>query len=446
MTSTAVRVSTIWLVMAMEAVFAAVLLGGVVARTDPPLVGELAALIMLPVGYLALETIPMLEDVRTRLVAGVVISLGLRLLATMSEPSPQARLLGAIVPTVVGLGLWWRGSALATAELTANDVRDEFLALGVALLGLLTLLRLFLGLSGPGLLLALVLFVGFGLLAVGMARQDGAGSPGSGASRLLEIGAVLAVLGAGIVLLAVLQPQLIIALWEGLGLLLSVIGTILLFLLQPLLTLLSHIPLTLPALPFGQLPLGLPRVPQPQPAQPPPMWLVWLIVVLVALMTVLFVAVVLALILLALAAVSRRGQRAAEAAAIVDIEGGAGEDARALLAGLRRWLARLRRGPALPMRRSTLELDSARAAYRALLRWAKEKGLDRAPAETTQEFRARLDAQLPQGRPTYATITDTYELERYGDLPAPRDRLRLLQVELEALHNPTTPTPDKHGT
>jgi hypothetical protein len=431
-TATAVRPITLWLVMAMEAVFAAVLLGGVVGRTDPPLLGELAALAMLPFGYIAVETFPKLEAVRLRLITGIVVSLGIRLLATMSE-EPGQRLIGGLVPALVGLCLWWRGAAMASAELTASDVRDEFLLLGFGLLLLLTVLRLLLALSGPALLVALVLFVGFGLLALGMARQDSAGSPGSVTARFLVIGTVVGVLGAAILLVGALQPQLIVALWEGLALLLGLVGAILLFMLQPLLALLANIHLQLPPLPFGQLPGAFPRPPQQQPAEQLPEWIVWIIVVLMLVMITIFVLLLIALILLALSAVSRRGQRGHAAAATMDQEGGAGEDARALLAGLRRLFARLTRGRVLPMRRPAPELDSARAAYRALLRWAKERGLERGTAETTQQFRARLSHDLPEGTPVYTSITSTYELERYGELPAPRDRLRVLQQGLERL-------------
>jgi hypothetical protein len=443
-TATAIRPLTIWLVIAMEAVFAAVLLAGIVARTDPPLLGQVAALSLLPLGYLCLRHLGVLRPPRPRLVAGLAVALALRLALTSAaaQPSAAAWVLGAVVPALVGLGLWWRGGALATSELTASDVRDEFFFLGIGLLLLITLFRVMVSLSGPPLLLGLLLFVGCGLLAVGMARQDGAGSPSAGRARLLELAAVVGLLLVGTAVVAALQPELVAALWQALGLVLGALGSLLLWLLQPLLRLLSGLTLPAPGQPAGQFGQGLPQ-PQPaQPGEPPPAWIAWLLLIVGLLLATVAVVLLVGLLFLALSAVSRRGRRSGDPNALVDRAGGAGEDARALLAGLRRWLGRLRRGTALPMRRPRPQLDSARAAYRALLRWAKEQGVERAPPETTQQFKSRLDERLPHGAPTYAAITESYELERYGDLPAPRDRLRLLEQQLEALHEPPETTPD----
>jgi hypothetical protein len=436
MTGTAIRPLTTWLVVLVETIFAGLVVSAIVARTEPPVVGALAALVMLPLGYLATRLLPPLEPIRTRLIVGLVLAFALRLAVTAAgTPTVDAWILGAVVPTVVGLGLWWRGSALATSELTPTDVRNEFLVLGVCLLILLTIFRFILGLSGPGLLLALVVFIGSGLLGVGLARQDGAGSPNAGPPRLLELGSVAALVAIGVLVVGALQPELIAALWQDLGAVLGVIGGLLLLILQPLFDLLAHFNPTLPAAPAGQAPLAPPQPMQPPQGEPPPAWLAWLVLGGAVLIALVVVSVMIAVLLMALSAVSRRGMRGTDSDSEADQEGGAGDDARALLSGLRRWLGRLgqRTAAALPGRRASIQLDSARAAYRALLRWAKESGVERASSETTQQFRRRLDHQRPDGSATYASVTDSYELERYGELPAPRDRLRVLERELEAL-------------
>jgi hypothetical protein len=411
----------------------------IVARTDPPVLGESAALVMLPLGYVATRLLPLLEPIRTRLIVGLVLAFALRLAVTAAgTPTVDAWILGAVVPALVGLGLWWRGSALATSDLTPTDVRNEFLILGVCLLVLLTIFRIILGLSGPGLLLALVLFIGSGLLAVGLARQDGAGSPNGGPARLLELGSVVALLAIGVLVVGALQPELIATLWQALGAVLGVIGGFLLLIFQPLLDLLGRFNPALPAAPPGQAPLAPPQPMQlPQQGEPPPAWLAWLVLAGAVLIALVVASMMIAVLLMALSAVSRRGLRGSDPNADADQEGGAGDDARALLSGLRRWLGRLgqRTAAALPGRRASFQLDSARAAYRALLRWAKESGVERSSSETTQQFRRRLDQQLPDGTATYASVTDSYELERYGELPAPRDRLRALERELEALRD-----------
>src|SRR5262249_54912657 len=161
----------------------------------------------------------------------------------------------------------------------------------------------------------LVLFIGTGLLAVGLARQDGAGSPNAGPARLLELGSVVALLAIGVLVVGAPQPELIATLWQALG--------------------------TVPGRPPGAPPPSFPpprgprcRAPArapcpapppgrrppvpPQPMQPrergapPPAWLAWLVLAGALLMALVVASVMIAVLLMALSAVSRRGMRGSD--------------------------------------------------------------------------------------------------------------------------------------
>lgn len=445
MTAASVRQTSLWALMACEAAFAVILLSGLIARaTPPPFVGPAAALAMLPAGYLAVRYVSAVGPLRTRLIVGSVASLLLRLLITWSpESTIVAWVVMAIVPAAIALALWWRGAALAEADLTAGQVRDEFLLLGGGLLVLLSLLRMLLSLTGPPLLLALILFVGSGLLAVGMARQDAAGSLATRSARLLDVAAVAALLALGIVVVGILQPGLVAALWGGVGLLLGALGNLLLLLLGPLLNLFTGLgPMAAP-MPMAPLAPGLSPVRDVPPSQPMPVWLAWLLLIVGAMIVLALAAILMGVLLALLSPLWRRALRSSGPEGLVETERGAGEDAQALLAGLRRWLGRFARGTArtLGVGGGRERVADARAAYRALLRWARQEGLDRGSAETTHQFRHRLDERLPSGADAYRDITEGYDEERYGERAVPRARLALLEEHLARLKQLRTTEP-----
>lgn len=57
---------------------------------------------------------------------------------------------------------------------------------------------------------------------------------------------------------------------------------------------------------------------------------------------------------------------------------------------------------------------SIREVYRAMLRWAADRGYPRKKDETPYEFRLRLRARLPLTEPELGTMTDAYTAIRYG--------------------------------
>lgn len=438
MTTASVRQASLWALMAAEAAFAVILLSGLLTRSAAPsFLGPAAALALLPAGYLAVRYVAALASMRLRLIVGVVASLLLRLLLTWSPAEGQTAVVPwialAIVPGAIGLALWWRGGALAEADLSAAQIRDEVFLLGGALLVLLSLLRMVLSLSGPPLLVALVVFVGSGLLAVGMARQDAAGSLATGSARSLDVGAVAVLLVAGIVLVGILQPGLVATLWQGVGLLLGLLGNLLLLLLQPLLNLFAGIRPTVPPMPVAPLGPGPAGVPADRPGEAAPAWLAWLLVILAVAIALVLAVVLMWLILALLSPLWRRALPAPGSEGQLDAEGGAGEDARALLTGLRRWLNRLVSGTARSLGIGRERVNDARAAYRVLLRWARQEGVERASAETTWQFRQRLDEHLPVGSGAYAALTESYDEERYGERAVPPTRLALLEEHLQQL-------------
>src|SRR6185503_12028125 len=110
--------------------------------------GPLLLLALLPLGYLAVREIAALRDPSWRLLVGIGLALLTRaVVSTVPEEGLHglAIWLGrGIVPTAIGVGLWWRGAAMTAAELTAAEVRTEFGVLSVVLIGALALIRPFL--------------------------------------------------------------------------------------------------------------------------------------------------------------------------------------------------------------------------------------------------------------------------------------------------------------
>lgn len=432
-------------VMAMEAAFAYPF----AARwlTGPggqaPL-GAVAALALLPLGYAAARRGPC-----ARWSVGLGASFGLHLIATLPllaqpatlglrEPTPLLVglnwLLAAIFPTFVGLAFWWRGTALADAEPTASGVRDEFVLVGCGLLAQLAIFPDTIGIDAASGTVAVVGFLAAGLTAVGLARQAEAGLAPTPAASAQVAGSVVLLLGAGAVLVVLLRPEIAAAVLGVVG---QVVGFVLWLLLLPLIWLVTWLEWRLP------LPQDLaspeaesgPRAP-PQPL-PLPAWLLDLLATIVTVLTavavVLATLVLLYLLWLLLQRVTWRP--GARAPVSVEAEGSAWQYARALADALRGRLARLlgRVRATLPARPGTAPVHDARAAYRALLRWAREHGLPRAPAETPAEFARRLAAVLPAGAPDYQVLTAAYERARYGGQPTRPDDVARLRASLARL-------------
>jgi len=81
--------------------------------------------------------------------------------------------------------------------------------------------------------------------------------------------------------------------------------------------------------------------------------------------------------------------------------------------------------------------DSAAAdawtAYRALLDWAAQHGIQRRPAETTHQLQERLVRAAPEAAESVGLVTSTYEWERYGEIRPASDLLRRVQAALHKL-------------
>src|SRR5579884_2768690 len=172
--------------MAMEGALAFLVLAAWLGTASP------AALALLPLGYLAADHSPWR---------------GLRLERLGYGAAVLGWLSAALLPAAAGTALWWRGTALAGAELTADGVRTEFVLAGGALLGLLALYPA-IGASQPVVsAVAIVVFLCSGLVAVGMARQQAAGLPPSAGAGALVAGAALLLLVPSVALVSVLDAQ-----------------------------------------------------------------------------------------------------------------------------------------------------------------------------------------------------------------------------------------------
>ena len=252
---------TLWTVLAMEAALA---LPAISLPTQGDrlvgIPGPLLLLLMLPAGYAAVYQVRELRDPSWRLLAGIGLALFTRLLVS-SVPEGESGLfvwLGrSVVPAAIGIALWWRGGALAVAELTPADVRTEFSILAVCLVAALSLVRPFL-LPDPLLLGGSVgLFIVAGLVGTALSRQA-AGSVGPAHSTApLAAVSSLAPAGVAVLLVGFLRPDLLSTMWlllaRAIELALTPIGLLLAWLS-------SLLPRVTP---------GPPPTPIPRPSLPP---------------------------------------------------------------------------------------------------------------------------------------------------------------------------------
>jgi hypothetical protein len=405
--------------------------------------GPLAARVMLPFGYLAARYSPVRGVPVHRAEFGAAVAFGLRLLATLPvlvalSLGPLAGLaewlVTAILPALVGWGLWWRGGALADAELTADGVRDEFLIAGGVLLVALGLFRDLAVISPLTSALAVVAYLTSGLLAVGLARQEQAGLAPNAASGSVVAVATALLLLASVGLVALLSPELADVV---LGLVGQALGALLWLVTLPFVWLLSLLHLRLP------LSTDLPLPPPPQaPAEPPdrpqpPEWVLQAVAILISVLGVVGILVVAAALAWLLLTLLQRTafQPGVRAPVAVEADGTPWQDAQGLVAGLRGLLARLAGGARAAALRpgGPRQVRDARAAYRALLRWARARGVVRAVAETPAEFAHRLAVHVPDGTPHYALLTASYEQARYGGEAVPEPQVVRLRESLEAL-------------
>lgn len=420
MNDTAHRPGLVWAVMAMEAAFAYPLLSSWLSGPHQRVpLGPLAAVGMLFLGYAAYHYAQLPGSATERLGYGFVCSLGLRLLVTPlpeGEFSPEAALMwigSALVPAAAAVALWWRGGWLAETELTADGVRSEFTLVGG---GLLILLALYGHVVSPDLwarLVPVALFLTGGLLALGLSRQEAAGSPNTAASGSLVACCVAGLFAACLGLLALLTPEVVSVFW---ALMERIVLLLVWLLLLPFVLLFSWLRMELP-LPEGRQ-AGPNAADAAQLAQQLtlPEWVQQILVFVIVILSVAVAGLLFWLLLALLMRASQPPRPGVRPPVAVESLSERGWDADRLLASIRRWLLLLAGGAllAVPVISSERAASDPRSAYRIFLRWASRQGFKRAPAETPREFERRLAAGIPQGLEHYRLLTEAYELARYG--------------------------------
>jgi hypothetical protein len=435
---------TTWAVLAMEAALILPIMS-LPTQGDrfPGLSGPLLLLALLPLGCAAVFLVPTLREPSWRLLTGIGLAL---LTRAIVEYVPAAGLPGlaqwlarGVVPAAIGIGLWWRGGALAVAELTPGDVRTEFSIVAVCLLVALSFVRPFL-LPDPALLgCAVALFAVGGLIGTALSRQDAADIVAARQGRALAVSTSLLLPAAAVVLVGGLRPELLTSMWLLLAHAIELILTPIGLLLAWLGSLLPHgTPGPLPAPP--PVPTRVPIDPQlVADAQDRMAWLGTLIVF--TLLTAASLAALLAARLLLTNFIrdpnSLRPTAEAPEEMVVEGSGSVGGEAADLLTWLMRWV-RTRFARARPVRTrgaapAEVAMVDAWSAYQRLLAWADERGLGRRPSETTGQLGLRLARQIPEAATDVEVLTRAFEWERYGGIRPPGDALRRVREALSKL-------------
>jgi hypothetical protein len=406
----------------------------------PGLSGPLLLLALLPAGCAAVFLVPALREPSWRLLAGIGLAL---LTRAIVEYVPQPGLPGlaqwlgrSVVPAAIGIGLWWRGGALAVAELTPGDVRTEFSVVAVCLLVALSFVRPFL-LPDPALLgCAVALFAVGGLIGTALSRQDAADIVAPRQGRALAVSTSLLLPATAVVLVGGLRPELLTSMWLLLAHAIELVLTPIGLLLAWIGSLLPHgTPGPLPAPP----PVPTRMAVDPQlvaEAQDRMAWLGTLIVF--TLLTAAGLAALLAARLLLTNFIrdpnSLRSTAEAPEEMVVEGSGSVGGEAADLLTWLLRFVrSRIaRRGPVGARRAAPTEVGAVDAwtAYQRLLAWADERGLGRRPSETTGQLNRRLAHQIPEAATEVDLVTRVFEWERYGGVRPPGDALRRVREAL----------------
>jgi hypothetical protein len=438
-----VDVRTLSAVLAMEAALALPIIS-LPTQGDrlTGLAGPLLLVLLLPVGFAGVYTFASLRDPSWRLLAGIGLALLTRAIVSNVPDQGLAGLtvwLGrSVVPAAIGVGLWWRGGALAVAETTPADVRSEFSVVAVCLIVVLAMMRPLL-LPDRVLLGASVgLFVVAGLVGTALSRQDGAAIAAARLGQTLAMAVSLLPAAAGVLLVGSLRPELLSTFW-------LLIARAIELALTPIGLLLGWLASLLPGPTAGRPPAPLP-LPTPEPLDPAALaaareHLAWIIT---AILVTLLVAAGLGALLAARLLLSNYirdphsgAERRQHDELVVEISGTPRDDAADLVAWILRWLrAQLsRKRPALRLAAAAdvRGAHTAWAAYQRLLAWADRQGVGRRPAETTGQLEMRLAQQLPEAAEAIDLVTRTFEWERYGAVPPTSDRLRSVQQALDAL-------------
>jgi hypothetical protein len=435
---------TVWAVLAMEAGIALPLIS-LPTQGDrfPGLAGPLLLLCLLPLGYFAVRRWRTLRDPSWRLLIGIGLALLTRAIVS-NVPAPGLPGLltwfaRSLLPMAIGVGLWWRGGALCVAELTAADVRTEFSVLAVCMLAMLGFVRPFV-LSDPLLLGGSVgVFAVGGLVATAMSRQDAAEAAMLRFGRTLATTTAVLPAGLAVLLVSVLRPELLGALWLGLARLIELALTPLGLLLAWLASLFPRgaaLPAPLPVRPPSDF------APNPQALAELQDRAAWIgTVIAIALILAAGIAAILVVRLLLAnwigSPLKREDRRGPDLT--VERSGTPRGDATAFWGWLMAWLRGRLAGRGAPRAGSAggaaaeAMTADAWAAYQRLLTWAERQGLGRRPAETTGQLQTRLAQYAPSASEAVNVVTETYEWERYGEVHPAIDRLRRVREALRGL-------------
>jgi uncharacterized protein DUF4129 len=434
---------TTWAVVVMEA---ALMLPIMSLPTQgsrlPGVFGPLLLLALLPAGCAAVYAVPALREPSWRLLTGIGLALLSRALVdTVPQPGLQgvaAWLARSVVPAGIGIGLWWRGGALAVAELTPGDVRTEFSIVAVCLLITLGFARPFLLADAALLGCSVALFALGGLIGTALSRQDAA-EVATRQGRTLAIATSLLLPGVAILLVGGLRPELLRSMWlfvaQAIELALTPIGLLLAWLA-------SLFPAGAPGPPPVPPPIN-PRI-APDPAliadaQNRMAWLGTLIVF--TLLAAAGAAALLAarLLLTNFIGTPYAGDPAASQSEkdVSESSGTPAADAADVFGWLMRWL-RTRLGRRTVRARAagapeTLVAPDAWFAYQRLLAWADERGLGRRPFETTGQLNMRLVRTVPEVAADIDLLTREFDSERYGGLHPASGTLRRIREALSRL-------------
>jgi hypothetical protein len=435
---------TTWAVLAMEAALILPIMS-MPTQGDrfPGLSGPLLLLALLPAGCAAVFLVPTLREPSWRLLTGIGLALLTRVIVEyvpgQGLPGLAQWLGRAVVPAAIGVGLWWRGGALAVAELTPGDVRTEFSVVAVCLLVTLSFVRPFL-LPEPALLgCAVALFAVGGLIGAALSRQDAADVVGGRQGRALAVSTSLLLPATAVVLVGGLRPELLTSMWLLLAHLIELALTPIGLLLAWLGSLFPHVtPGPLPAPP--PVPTRVPVDPQLMAdAQDRMAWLGTLIVF--TLLAAAGLAALLAARLLLTNFIrdpnSLHPTGEAPEELVVEGSGSMGGEAADLLAWLMRFVrARMARNRPVGARRTVspeVGAVDAWTAYQRLLAWADERGLGRRPSETTGQLNRRLAHQIPEAATEVDLVTHVFEWDRYGGVRPASDSLRRVREALGSL-------------
>ncbi len=439
MNTRSVDIQTLWTVLAMEAALALPLIS-LPTQGDrlTGLAGPALLILLLPAGFGGVLLLPALREPSWRLLTGIGLALATRAVVSVvpeaGMPGIAMWLARSFVPAAIGIGLWWRGGALAVAELTPAEVRTEFSIIAICMLVILALIRPFL-LPDPLLLGGCVgLFAVAGFIGTALARQDAAEIPSLRSGRALAVAAGMLAAAMTVLLVVVLRPELLAAMWLLVAHLIELLLTPLGLLLAWLASLFPRgAPAPLPAPP----PLPTPAAPDPAALAGAQERLAWIgTVIAITLLACAGLAAILAARLL-LSNFINAPQSLARARGQPDVVAeSTGRRPTDDAADLLSWLMRLFRGR---LARGSLTAPSsprvdAWLAYRQMMTWAEVHGVGRLPAETTGQLSTRLARHFPEAAPAVELITLTYEWERYGAFkPTPErlDRVREAMATLE---------------